>query len=334
MVAVVLLQLSASYIINRDLGRLLSVLLLFSVEMPVLFVCLNVLFGWATRHGLRSPSVVVAGMGLSGVIGATFGAGFWWLALRFPDLGLHTSTSQPLDLGRMSLFGFTQTQSHFGLWTLAYVLPLALEDARARKLEAEQLRVTAELSRLRANLEPHFLLNTLNAIAGLVTEDPREARRLLVALGDLLRDALRGEDELESVGSQMRWLKRYAEILEARHRGDLSFSWDIAPETADVPLPRLLLQPLVENAVKHGALKRSTLGHVSVKVAFGDAQTLVCEVNDDGPGFDDQPVREGAFGMQSVRRRLELRYGERGRLVVDSTQAGTRARVELPRERA
>jgi sensor histidine kinase YesM len=327
--AVVVLQVLASYIPNRDLGRLFSVLLLFAVEMPVLFFSLDALFGWANRRHLRAAVVVVLGMALSSIIGAVSGALFWVLAQRFPELGLHTSTIQPLDLSRMVLFGFTQTQSHFGLWTLASLLPAALEEAQARRFEAEQLRVAAELTRLRANLEPHFLLNTLNAIAGLVTEDPREARALLAALGDLLRDALRDEDELQSVGAQMKWLQRYAEILEVRHRGELSFAWDVGPNAVDVQLPRLLLQPLVENAVAHGALKRGSAGHVSVRVAL-EGSTLVCEVGDDGPGLAPGPVREGAFGMQSVRRRLELRYGEAGRLTVDSSSAGTRARVELP----
>ncbi|MBL9039608.1 MAG: histidine kinase [Archangium sp.] len=329
--AVVVLQHVAISITNRDLGRLVSVLLIFAFEIPILFLGLNTLFGWAGRRGLKSPAVVGLGMVLAGTIGAVAGALFWVVAERWPELQLHVSSTQPVELPRMVLFGFTQAQSHFGLWTLAYVLPLALEDAQLRKLEAEKLRSLAELSQLRANLEPHFLLNTLNAIAGLVTEDPREARRLLAALGDLLRDALRDANELQGVGAQMTWLQRYAAILEARHRGDLTFSWDIAPDVADVQLPRLLLQPLVENAVKHGALKRTSLGHVSVRVALGaGGTTLVCEVCDDGPGFVGEPVREGAFGLQSVRRRIALRYGEHGTLSLASTAEGTRALVEVP----
>jgi hypothetical protein len=330
-IAVVLLQHLGIYISNRDVGRLASVLLLFAVEIPLLFAALNALFRWANRRALGSVGLLGLGLLLAGALGAAVGALFWAVAERFPQLQLHISTTQPMDLWRMALFGFTQTQSHFGLWTLAYVLPLALEEAQVRRLEAEKLRSLAELSRLRANLEPHFLLNTLNAVAGLVTEDPKEARRVLAALGELLRDALRDEDELQSVGAQVGWLQRYAEILQARHRGDLTFQWDIAPEAQGLKLPRLLLQPLVENAVKHGALKRSTAGKVSVRAALDPSgRVLRCEVRDDGPGFEGAPVREGAFGVQSVRRRLALRYGAQGKLTLESTSQGTFALVELP----
>ena len=114
-------------------------------------------------------------------------------------------------------FGLVLGVLHTGIWALAFVFPYVAEDARLRaleadklRLEAEQLKSAAELARLRSQLEPHFLLNTLNAIAGLVTEDPREARRLLACLGDLLRDSLRDGDELQPLEDEIAWLRRYA----------------------------------------------------------------------------------------------------------------------------
>jgi LytS/YehU family sensor histidine kinase len=238
------------------------------------------------------------------------------------------------------LFGITYALSHFGLWALAFLLPAVVELGRVRmletdklQLEAEKLRGAAELARLRAHLEPHFLLNTLNAIAGLVTEDPREARRLLAALGDLLRDALRDEDEMQTLDAQVSWLRRYAEILEARHRGGLRFDWDIAPESREVLLPRLLLQPLVENAVKHGALRRVGGGQVTIRTRV-EGDSMVCVVEDNGPGMPATGIRTGAFGLKSVRRRLELRYPDRARLSLESGSGVTRSIVELPRQAA
>ncbi|MFT3711790.1 MAG: histidine kinase [Archangium sp.] len=333
-VGVVLLQLLANYIANRDAGRFASVLLLFAFEMPVVMVALERLFHVARRRGFSSGWLVVAGLLVSGVVGAAFGALFYEVSEAFPEWGLHTTSVGPMTFLRSLFFGMTQAQSHFGLWALAFILPLALEDARVRTLEAEQLRSAAELSRLRANLEPHFLLNTLNAIAGLVSEDPRESRRLLAALGDLLRDALSDEGELQTLRSQLNWLKRYAEILEARHRGDLTFEWDIAPGLDDVVLPRLLVQPLVENAVKHGALKRDAQGHIKVKVERAGERRVRCIVEDDGPGLSQEPIRSGAFGVQSVRRRLELRYGTAASLALEPANPGTRAVVEFPVETA
>jgi|GEM_PF-6056532 len=218
---------------------------------------------------------------------------------------------------------------------------LALEDRHVHsleveksRLEAEKLRAAAELAQLRAHLEPHFLLNTLNTIAGLVTADPREARRLLVYLGDLLRDSLRDENEMQPLADQIEWLGRYAEILETRYAGRLVFRWEISDQTRAVLLPRLLLQPLVENAVKHGALMRPN-GIVIVRTELMDADhapasKLVCRIEDNGPGLPGGEIRYGAFGLLAVRRRLALKYGQRASLRLDSSSSGTRAIVELP----
>lgn len=331
-VGVVLLQLLASYITNRDAARFGSVLLLFAFELPVLMFALEALFQHARRQGRSSAWLVGAGLLVASLLGASCGALFFEVSTRFPEWGLHMMSIGPITLLRSVFFGMTQAQSQFGLWALAFLLPMALEDARVRTLESEQLRSAAELSRLRANLEPHFLLNTLNAIAGLVTEDPRESRRLLAALGDLLRDALSDEGELQTLRAQLNWLQRYAEILEARHRGDLTFEWHIAPGLDEVVLPRLLVQPLVENAVKHGALKRDAQGHIKVTVERAGERRVRCVVEDDGPGIGEAPVRSGAFGVQSVRRRLELRYGHAASLELQPGNPGTRAVVEFPLE--
>jgi sensor histidine kinase YesM len=232
---------------------------------------------------------------------------------------------------------------HTGVWALAFVFPYVAEDARLRaieadklKIEAEQLKSSAELSRLRSQLEPHFLLNTLNAIAGLVNENPKEARRLIACLGDLLRDALHDGDELQPIEDEVAWLRRYAEILESRHAGTLSFEWDIEPGTRRTLVPRLLLQPLVENAVKHGALRRTKkqegCGVVSIRVKLdqdGGKKRVVCTIEDNGPGLPDTEPRSGAFGVRSVRRRLALKFPD-AVLRMESTESGTRSIVELP----
>jgi LytS/YehU family sensor histidine kinase len=244
-----------------------------------------------------------------------------------------------VSLLRAACFGLFMGVLHTGVWALAFVYPYVVEDARLRALEADKLRLeaaqlksAAELSRLRSQLEPHFLLNTLNAIAGLVTEDPRHARRLLVCLGDLLRDSLRDSDELQTLGEEIGWLQRYAQILESRHSGVLEFRWDIDPAASRIAVPRLLLQPLVENAVKHGALRRRSGGIVTVSAratSTGDQQRVVCIVEDNGPGIGSEKPREGAFGLHSVRRRLELRLPD-AKLKIESTGSGTRSIVDLP----
>ena len=254
------------------------------------------------------------------------------MALKVPDLRLHMGASgtNALIVVRSSLFGVLNAQMYFGLWALAVVYPFAVEGARVRDLEAQQLRSEAEVTRLRAHLEPHFLLNTLNAIAGLVTEEPREARRLLVCLGDLLRDAVQETGDLQPLDKQVAWLRRYAQILEARHSGALTFEWHVAKDCEAELMPRLLLQPLIENAVQHGALQRTDrAGQVVVRVSRKADGTLVCVVEDNGPGMPDSDVRAGAFGLQAVRRRIELEAPEAS-LRLESSAQGTRSIVELP----
>ena len=228
--------------------------------------------------------------------------------------------------------GFLNGVLGLGLWAMAVVLPFAVTDANARALEAERLRTAAELARLRAHLQPHFLLNTLNAVAGLVGEDPRTARNLLGALGDLLRDSLEETDEMQTIEDEVKWLRRYAEILETRHSGVLTFRWEIAEATRGVRVPRLLLQPLLENAVKHGALRRREGGEVSIRTTIdplGEGR-VTCVVEDNGPGPGSRATRPGALGIQLVTRRLALKYSGAAAFRLESEGGFTRSIVELP----
>ncbi len=324
--AILLLQAAAQYAAGRERVRVVSHVLFLAVEMPTIMWALSSTFRAAIEKRVGAFRAILSGVLVAGVIGSVFGLAFGIISERVPGMQLHPGLTMPL--ARSALFGFTYAQMYFGLWALAFVLPFAVEDARIRALEAEKLKSAAELAQLRAHLEPHFLLNTLNAIAGLVTEDPREARRLLACLGDLLRDALRDDDELQSLGDQITWLQRYADILQARHSGSLTFSWDVAADAGRVLLPRLLLQPLVENAVKHGALRRRGGGEVIVRAKL-ERDSVECVIEDNGPGISDAEIRSGAFGLHAVRRRLELRHAG-ATLRLESSGAGTRSIVALP----
>jgi histidine kinase len=219
-----------------------------------------------------------------------------------------------------------------GLFAMAVALPFAASGAR----EAERLRSAAELARLRANLQPHFLFNTLSTVAGLVGEDPPEARRLIGTLGDLLRDSFVDADDLQTLDDEIAWLKHYADILETRHRGSIVFHWQIDEATRGVRIPRLLLQPLVENAVKHGALRRSEGGIVAVRTTLGlrPNARLTCIVEDNGPGPAARTSRRpGGRGIDLVTRRLALEYGDAAEFRLELDDGRTRSVVAIPVER-
>jgi signal transduction histidine kinase len=325
---IALLQLASEYIGVRDAARITCKAFALSFGLPVLVVSSFALFRWSSRRSLAIVAPLVIGLVASGIFfSALLVAGravvVWLVPLRRGMVRYSDS-----DLVRV---GFMMGMTYFALWALVFLLPAIAEHARSRRLEADKLRTLAELARLRSSLEPHFLLNTLNTVAGLVTEDPRQARRLIGNLGDLLRDSVRADTEMETLDAQIEWLRRYAQILETRHAGQLAFRWDIGDGTSRALLPRLLLQPLVENAVKHGALKRGSGGEITVRTQL-DGSRLVCTVEDNGPGFSKAPTRPGAFGLLAVRRRLALQYAEAGSLRVESTTAGTRWTVEVPAE--
>lgn len=324
---VVLLQTATELLAGHERPRVVLRLGMAAIQMPLLMLTLSAASEWGQKRRLGSVLNLVTGAALAGALGAIFGLIFWKIGDVYPAFRMRPGPVVPP--WRSAAWGFLFGQFHFGIWALAFVYPFAVEDARLRALEAERLKSDADLARLRAHLEPHFLLNSLNAIAGLVTEDPRAARRLLAALGDLLRDATR-EGEMQPVGAEVEWLQRYAAILEARYDGAIAFRWDVDPRASALQVPRLLLQPLVENAVKHGALARGEGGEVVVTVRLeDDHDVLRCTIADNGPGIGDAPARSGAFGLDAVRRRLSLK-DPRATLAIDSSSAGTRAVVAWP----
>lgn len=327
MTIVPLLQLTVEYATTFDPGRVISKALVLLIGLPPLLWASSASYRLASRSKSGAYLHVVIGVIAAGAFYAVLMLGVRAMSHRFGILRPH----QPVDTFAAFRIGFIMGVGNYALWALAFIFPFAAEDERVRALEADKLRTFAELAQLRSHLEPHFLLNTLSAVAGLVTENPKEARQMLVSLGDLLRDSLRSEGEMQTLGEQIDWLRRYAHILEVRHGGRLAFRWSVADETRATQLPRLLLQPLVENAVKHGALMRPAGGEISVRVE-GHADKLVCTVEDNGPGVGEGAPRPGAFGLSSVRRRLALRYGERASLRLESSPEGTRSIVELPAE--
>jgi LytS/YehU family sensor histidine kinase len=209
----------------------------------------------------------------------------------------------------------------------------AIHFARAGREEAlrrsrlETRLAEAQLQVLRLQLHPHFLFNTLNTISSLMQVDVERADRLLTRLADLLRASLQaGAGQLTSVREEMALLRLYADILQERFAGRVSIDWHIADEVLDAAIPVMLLQPLLENAFRHG-VERS-LAPVAVEISArrsGDALEVV--VRNDG---ELRETPGDGIGLRNCRERLAVLYGEAASLTLAADGSAVVARVSLP----
>jgi two-component system, LytTR family, sensor kinase len=265
---------------------------------------------------------------------------------RFPGMGAprHLPSSQPVR-GVFSRFSFLYDFIVYlvvlgaGLARNYYVRYQArLEETRRLEAEATELRAEAaelhaqvtdaRLNALRAQLNPHFLFNTLNAISTLVEQDPRGARRMIARLSDLMRHTLEGDEQEIPLARELEMLRRYMDIMEVRFQDKLEVSIETEPRLDDALVPNLVLQPLVENAFRHGLALMQTVGRVAVSVVREDGD-LVLTVRDNGRG-PAKEVREGV-GLANTRARLTQLYGERQRLALTAAEGGgALVEVRLP----
>jgi two-component sensor histidine kinase len=218
-------------------------------------------------------------------------------------------------VGRIIL-GATRTLYGYGRAQAA-----AAERAHA---EAGEARMTA----LQAQMNPHFLFNTLNTVAALVQRDPDAAERTIENLAAVLRRTLdRSQRPLTSVREEVEDVHAYLDIEQQRLGKRLRVEFDVEPLTLERLVPTLTLQPLVENALRHGVGARIEGGTVRISVRENDAGLRIT-VEDDGPGFPARP-RDG-MGLGNLRRRLETLYGARAALTVGVGGGGARVTVQVP----
>ncbi|MBV9108474.1 MAG: histidine kinase, partial [Gemmatimonadetes bacterium] len=186
---------------------------------------------------------------------------------------------------------------------------------RAELAETELMRMKSEMRSLKLELNPHFVLNTLNSVSALVSIDPPRARHVVVRLGDLLRSTLESS-ELEQVtlAEEIRQLRPYVEIQEVRFGSRLRVEWEVDGGAMGMMVPHMVLQPLVENAIKHGIGAMPEGGVVRIR-AWTEGNGLHLEVCDDGPGPGGAPEcgRGGGVGLANVRSRLANAYGNAAR---------------------
>ena len=284
--------------------------LLFAAPLSVIYgaVCLSAL--WVCRSRPiedRDPlPAVISQLGAalqSSAVWVAFGT-LWWVILQ-RALGIGPDRAGML---RDAIVLFALGVPLYLLSAVVHYLYLALEASHAaaeRALEAQVTAREAELRALRAQLNPHFLFNSLNSINALVGRDPEAARRMCEGLGDFLRRTLQlGAREAVSLGEELALVDRYLAIEQVRFGERLRVQRVVEPEALDCLLPPLLLQPLVENAVKHGVAGRLEGGVVRIAAERRAGQLVVTLEN---PLDDDAPTPPGeGLGLENVRRRLAV----------------------------
>jgi sensor histidine kinase YesM len=196
----------------------------------------------------------------------------------------------------------------------------ALEAERARNERIEREAAFANLRALQAQIEPHFLFNTLANVASLVDPDPAKAKRMLESFIRFLRGSLNAtRGESTTLVQEAELIASYLDVLQIRMGGRLRYEVDIPPELHAVALPPMLLQPVVENSIRHGLEPKVEGGLVRVHAHRNGAGVAV-EISDTGVGF--AATTRGGVGLTNVRDRLRLIYGERASLVVSEAALG------------
>jgi signal transduction histidine kinase len=208
------------------------------------------------------------------------------------------------------------------------------QEAARLQAEAAALRAQlaeAQLASLRMQLNPHFLFNTLHAVSALVDRDPAGVRRMIARLSELLRSTLEeGTRPERTVEEEIAFLRRYLDILQVRFQGKLEVDIDVDPGARDALVPTLVLQPLVENAVKHGVGSVRGGGRIEVR-ARRQGHRVTLSVRDNGPGPAPGASIDGGVGLRNTQARLRALYGDDQSLSLTAAeQGGALARIDLP----
>ncbi len=193
---------------------------------------------------------------------------------------------------------------------------------RAQELEKERLQ--ALLTKLKDQMNPHFLFNTLNTVAALIPADPSKAEKVVVKLSALYQGILAATWKTShSLQEELDFCRDYLDIEQVRFGSRLSAEFEVGEgfDPAKVQVPVLILQPLVENAVKHGLSPRAAGGRIWIGAALQDGH-LEMRVEDDGVGFGQSPYKGSSTALENTRKRLELGYGREGRLEISSRKDG------------
>jgi two-component system LytT family sensor kinase len=202
-----------------------------------------------------------------------------------------------------------------------------------RLQEQEKLLLAAKIEALSSQIHPHFLFNTLASISSLIRTQPETARMLITKLSGLLRRLMRSTDHFVTLREELESVDEYLDIEVVRFGPQLTVVKEVSPSTLDVIIPSMILQPLVENSIKHGLARKLGGGRITIRAMLRDGHTII-EVHDDGLGMTEERLEHAlgdGIGLSNVNERLRTIYGAHYHLKLTSAPGqGTCARVEIP----
>ncbi|HEX6315037.1 MAG TPA: histidine kinase [Gemmatimonadaceae bacterium] len=287
-----------------------------------------------TRHWRRHAGIhVLAAVLLAFVTNALVVLGYWVTAGQFGGM---------MTLVRQGALWMT-LRLHVALAIYAAILAITqavISQRRSRERELRLARLEGQLTRARlqalnAQIRPHFLLNTMHTIGQLWRSGQADmADEMLDRLGNLFHRVQDSTDQQEvPLADELETVREYLAIEQARFPDRLRYTIDASTEALETLVPPLILQPLVENAVRHGVSRASTAGRIDVRASV-DNGSLSLVVSDDGPGFRQEASENGGTGLRNTRERLEELYGRHGHLDIRRRGAiGTVATVVIPQAR-
>jgi two-component system LytT family sensor kinase len=220
------------------------------------------------------------------------------------------------------------------LFAVAIPLKIWNNTRNEKKLEEqERLLVEARLAALTSQINPHFLFNTLNSVSSLIRTDPGQARVMVVQLSKVLRRLLRKHENFSTLRDELSFIEDYLAIEVVRFGDKLRFERDVAEDTLDMLVPSMLLQPLVENSIKHGLRSKVEGGTIRIR-AYRTGSKLHLLVEDDGVGIPEDKLAtllERGIGVNNVHERLKVLFGSEYRMWIDSEPGkGARIQIEVP----
>jgi two-component system LytT family sensor kinase len=306
-------------------------LLLYSLGTAWVWAALTPVTLWLTRDATLEPGRRARGA----VVFALTGIGFFfasgtleWAVGRATGMGAGELRSSLLSdclatrlLAYLAIVTLGHTAHYFGLYRTRQM--------HASDLEARLARTHLQV--LKMQLQPHFLFNTLNAVAELVHTDPEAADQMITRLGRLLRLSLdNAGHQVVPLRQEIDFLRVYLQIEQVRFQDRLQIVWDVASDTLEAAVPTLLWQPVLENAIRHGVTPLAGRGRILI-ASRREGDELVLEIRDNGAGLPAAGVPREGVGLRNIRERVEQLYGSRAAFrLAPALGGGTSATLRIP----